>query len=217
MNQQSADPSLISQELASVLGRLILAFQNTPMQYSRLIKKAGQDLINGRGDWRSNISKIIYYGGVQNFMFAALQNALFALIPGFGDEEETEEKELARQARKQEKIINSMIDTLLRGSGLKGAVLSTVKNTINEYFYQRDKGFTGDHAYTIIEAINISPPIGSKARKIYNAIQGEEFDRDVIKERGWEVTIDGRLNISPSYNVLGNLVSAAFNIPLDRA
>jgi len=217
MNQQSADPSLISQEQASVLGRLILAFQNTPMQYSRLIKKAGQDLINGRGDAKTNISKIVYYGMIQNFIFASLQNALFALVPGFGDEEETEEKELARQAKKQETIINSMIDTLLRGSGLKGAVLSTVKNTIREYYEQEQKGFLADHAYTIIEAINISPPIGSKARKIYGAIQTSRIDADIIAKRGWEVTMDGRLNISPSYNVVGQLASALFNLPLDRA
>ena len=42
--QQSARPDMISQQQASVLGRLILAFQNTPSQYVRLIKKAGLDL-----------------------------------------------------------------------------------------------------------------------------------------------------------------------------
>jgi len=216
-NQQSADPLLISQEQASVLGRIILAFQNTPMQYSRLIKKAGQDLINRRGDPKTHISKILYYGAIQNFMFSALQQALFALVPGFGDEEETEEAELARQARKQEKIINSMIDTLLRGSGLKGAVLATVKNTIRMYYFQKDKGYNADHAYTIIEAINLSPPIGSKARKIYGAIQTEKFDRDVIKEMGFEISLNNKLNVSPSYNIIGQLASALFNIPLDRA
>jgi hypothetical protein len=73
---------------SSVLGRLVLAFQNTPMQYTRLIKKAGQDLINGRGRSNQNISKILYYGAIQNFIFNALQNALFALVPGFDDEDE---------------------------------------------------------------------------------------------------------------------------------
>ena len=223
-NQQSADPLLISQEQASVLGRIILAFQNTPMQYSRLIKKAGQDLINRRGDPKTHITKILYYGAIQNFMFSALQQALFALIPGFGDfsdpdddEEESEERELARQARKQEKIINSMIDTLLRGSGLKGAVLATVKNTIRTYYYQKSLGYNADHAYTIIEAINLSPPIGSKARKIYGAIQTEKYDRDVIKEMGFEISLNNKLNVSPSYNIIGQLASAIFNIPLDRA
>ena len=44
--QQSGDPMLISAQQASHMGRLILAFQNTPMQYTRLMKKAGQDIIN---------------------------------------------------------------------------------------------------------------------------------------------------------------------------
>ena len=34
---------------------------------------------------------------------------------------------------------------------------------------------------------------------------------------GMDVTIDGKLNISPGYEILGNVVSAAFNLPLDRA
>ena len=32
-----------------------------------------------------------------------------------------------------------------------------------------------------------------------------------------DVTIEGQLNISPSYEILGNILSSAFNLPLDRA
>ena len=63
-----------------------MAFANTPMQYTREIKKAALDLKNGRGDAKTNISKIIYYGFVQNLIFNALQSALFMLM--FDDEEE---------------------------------------------------------------------------------------------------------------------------------
>ena len=59
--QQSSDPALVSQQQRSVLGRLVLAFANTPMQYTRLMKKAGQDLINGRGSFKENMSKIAYF------------------------------------------------------------------------------------------------------------------------------------------------------------
>ena len=65
-NQQSSRPDRISMQQASSLGRLILAFQNTPMQYTREIQKSFKDLINGRGDWKTNMSKIAYYGAVQN-------------------------------------------------------------------------------------------------------------------------------------------------------
>ena len=215
--QQSGDPALVSQQQASVLGRLVLAFQNTPMQYTRLIKKAGLDIINGRGDFKTNFSKIIYYGAVQNFIFSALQNALFAMIPGFDDEEETEEKRKLKEDQKTGRIIHSMVDTILRGSGLAGAVVTTAKNTIRKFVEQDKKGFTADHTYTIIEAANISPPIGSKLRKLYGAIQTWKFDKDVIKERGFDVTLEGKLNISPTYNIIGNLTSALLNLPLDRA
>ena len=216
--QQSGDPALVSQQQASVLGRLILAFQNTPMQYTRLMKKAGLDIVNGRGDFKTNFSKIIYYGAVQNFIFSALQNVLFAMIPGFDDdEEETDEKKKLKADTKTSRIIHSMVDTILRGSGLAGAVGSTIKNTVRKFLQEEEKGFTADHAYTLIEAANISPPIGSKLRKLYNSIQTWKFDKDVVKERGFDVTLNGKLNISPTYDIIGNVTSALLNLPLDRA
>jgi hypothetical protein len=226
--QQSADPMLISSQQASVLGRLVLAFQNTPMQYTRLIKKAGQDLINRRGNPMTNISKIIYYGFIQNLIFSTLQNAMFALLPGFDDEEEefkTDkerdkyfEKEQRREDSKIARTLNSMVDTLLRGSGLAGAVASTIKNVVMEYSEQKDKSpIEKENVDIIIAALNISPPIGSKGRKINNFLQTEEFERDVIAERGFDVTIDGKFQLSPSYDMVGELSSAVFNLPLDRA
>jgi hypothetical protein len=46
--QQSGDPALISMQQASSIGRLILAFQNTPIQLNRSIKKAALDIKNRR-------------------------------------------------------------------------------------------------------------------------------------------------------------------------
>ena len=215
--QQSGDPMLVSAQQSSHLGRLILAFQNTPMQYTRLMKKAGQDLINGRGDAKTNISKIAYYGFIQNLIFSALQNSLFALIPGFDDEEEDDEQYEKIINTKTERIVNSMVDTILRGSGLTGAVISTLKNTINRYYKEEKKGYNADHAYTLLELANVSPPIGSKMRKVYGAIQTKKFDKDVMAAQGWDVTLDGRFNISPNYEILASLSSAGLNLPLDRA
>ena len=220
--QQSSDPMLVSQEQRSVLGRLVLAFQNTPMQYTRLMKKSMQDLANGRGNAKTHISKIIYYGAVQNFVFSALQSALFAVIPGFDDEDESEmaEKELEKLERKNDqrtlRIINSMTDSVLKGSGVKGAAIATIKNTLTEYFKQEEKGFTADHTYTILQALSLSPPIGSKARKIYSAIQTKKFDKDVLEARGFDVTADGRINLSPAYSIIGSIASGVANVPLDR-
>ena len=215
--QQSGDPMLVSAQQSSHLGRLVLAFQNTPMQYTRLMKKAGQDLINGRGDAKTNLSKIAYYGFVQNLIFSALQNSLFALLPGFDDEEEDDEQYEKIINTKTERIVNSMVDTILRGSGLTGAVVSTLKNTINRYYKEEKKGYNADHAYTLLELANVSPPIGSKMRKVYGAIQTKKFDKDVMEAQGWDVTLDGRFNVSPNYEILASLSSAGLNLPLDRA
>ena len=221
-SQQSADPMMISQQQAGFLGRFILSFQNTPMQYTRLMKKAGLDIINGRGDLKTNISKIAYYGFVQNLIFSVLQNSLFALIPGFDepDDELTEEQQLERYnqvlSKKEDRIINGMVDTILRGSGVAGAVISTIKNAIRRYNYEEEKGFTADHTYTILELANLSPALGSKLRKIYSAIQTRKFEKDVIAEKGFSVTIDGRFQLSPAYQVVGDVASGAANIPLDR-
>jgi len=186
------------------------------------MKKAGLDLVNGRGDAKTNISKIVYYGMVQNLIFSTLQNALFAMIPGFDepDDELTEEEQLEKYgkilSKKQDRIINGMIDTILRGSGVGGAVISTIKNAINRYNFEEKKGFTADHTYTVLELANLSPALGSKLRKIYSAIQTKKFEKDVIAEKGFSVTIDGRFQLSPSYQVVGSVVSGAANIPMDR-
>ena len=200
VNQQSARPDMISQQQASPLGRLILAFQNTPMQYARIMNKATRDLVNGRGDYKTHISKIAYYGVAQSIIFGALQSALYASL-GDDDEEDF--------GKKKERILNQMVDSWLTGIGYGGKAIGTVKNTIMEYFKQRDKGFQSDHAYTLLTLLSFSPPIGSKLRKIYSSIQTEEFNRGVFKKRGF--TLD-----NPIWAGVGNVVEGVTNIPLGR-
>ena len=230
--QQSGDPALISSDQASIVGRVLLAFQNTPIQLNRSIKKAALDIKNRRrtpgqtllqSDF-SNLSKIIYYGTIQNVIFSALQNALFALIPGFEEEDDelTEEEQLEKYGKvystKQSRIIQGMIDTTLKGGfGLPGAFISTIKNAYTEYDKQEQKEFMADHTYTILALANLSPSVGSKLRKVYSAIQTKRFEKDVIEEREWDITIDGKFNLSPSYKVLGTLTEGFTNLPLDRA
>ena len=219
--QQSSDPALVSQVQRSNLGRLVFAFQNTPMQMTRLMKKDALDIINGRGDWRAKVARITYYGAIQNFIFSSLQSALFALLPGFDDDDEDLtaaelEKKNAKEEAKIARVLNSMLDTLLRGSGVYGAVFSTVKNVIQEYNKQEKKGFMANHAYTVLSLFNISPPIGSKARKIHSAIQTRKFEKDEIAARGWGVVADGRLDLGPNWSILGKVLSAGASVPLDR-
>jgi len=206
VSQQSARPDLISQQQADALGRMILSFQNTPMQYGRIMDKAFRDIINGRGDTKTHVSKIAYYGIVQGILFTALQSALFA---SWGDEED-EVKD-----KKKERMLNSIVDSWLSTFGYGGKGVATVKNTMLEYQKQRAKDLDEkfmtrpDHTYTILTALSFSPPIGSKLRKIYSSIQTERFNRDVMKERGFKVD-------NPAFSGIGNVVEAVTNLPLGR-
>ena len=206
--QQSARPDRISMQQASPLGKLILAFQNTPMQYNRLMKRAAQDLINNRGSKIENLSKIAYYGAIQNAIFYSLQQALFALA--FGDDDE-DEKSSEKKNEGYARVTNGMLDTLLRGSGIAGAVVSTAKNMILEFLEQEEKGYRADHAYTLLEMLNLSPPVGIKARKLYSATQTWEFNRDVISKMS-KTNID-----NPMYDAAFSAIEATTNIPLSRA
>ena len=85
------------------------------------------------------------------------------------------------------------------------------------YQKQEDKKGRADHAFTLLEVANISPPIGSKLRKLYSGHLTKKFDKEILEERGWALTADGKINLSPRYEILANQVSAVFNLPLDRA
>ena len=202
-SQQSSRPDRISAQQAGPLGRTILAFANTPAQYARLTKKAASDLINRRGDAKTNISKLLYYGFVQNLIFNMLQKATFLLA--FGDDDEDEKK-------KEEKyldVANGMADGLLRGMGVQGAIASTLKNTLIRIIKESEKA-RPDYAETALtQLLGISPPIQSKAQKVRSALKSYEWNKNEMKEKGFSLD-------NPAYMAGANIISAGFNVPLDR-
>ena len=204
-SQQSSDPSRISQQQSSNVGRLILAFANTPMQYARIQKRAIQDLVNGRGDAKSHVSRIVYYGFVQNVIFNALQQAVFAL--GFGDDDD--EKEEAKN-KKYLNVANGMLDSLLRGLGIGGAAVSVAKNFLMD-IYERSGRDRPEYVDSVWEVTRFSPPIYSKLSKLKQA--GWQFDskkrRELIFEKGFSLD-------NPAYEAAAKVVSATTNVPLDR-
>ncbi len=200
--QQSSRPDRISQQQASPLGRLILAFANTPMQYNRLIKKASRDLINNRGDWRSNVSRILYYGAIQNVIFSSLQQAIFAL--SFDDEEDD------AIDQRTIRIANGMMDTILRGSGVTGAAVATIKNTITRFISESERESRADYGQVVVEGLQVSPPMGAKARKVYSALNAYKFNREIM---GSMDTFDYN---NPIWDASAKVTTAATNIPLDR-
>tara|TARA_R110001592_G_scaffold33581_4_gene116221 strand:- start:1438 stop:11751 length:10314 start_codon:yes stop_codon:yes gene_type:complete len=203
--QQSSRPDFISQQQAGPLGRLILAWQNTPMQMTRLMKKALSDLVNNRGSKKANISKIMYYGLVQNIIFGSLQSGLAFLMFGENEEEDDEKK-----SKKIARVANGALDTILRGTGIWGAAISTLKNTAREFNTQRDKGY-GQKQWdkVLTEIMSFSPPIGSKLRKIMNAIRTDEYNKGVGRELPFRVE-------NPNYSIFANVIEAVFNFPLAR-
>ena len=99
-----------------------------------LTKKAISDLVNGRGSMKANISRILYYGFVQNIIFGTLQTGLGFLIFGHDEEEE-------KTDTKQAYMLNGVLDTLLRGTGVWGAAVATLKNVIMQSYEELGKGY----------------------------------------------------------------------------
>ena len=129
--------------------------------------------------------------------FNALQQALFAMA--FDDEEPDEEK----KKEKYTGIVNGMADSLLRGMGFHGAAISTLKNVIM-------KLASGAEAQdAAIEMLDISPPISSKIGKLKSAGRTWDWNKDEIREKGWSFD-------NPAWLASGQVISAAFNLPLDR-
>ena len=211
-SQQSSRPDRISQQQASGLGRVILAFANTPMQYNRLIKKAGQDLLNRRkkpgqtqlqSDF-SNVSKMAYYAVIQNVIFNALQQAVFAL--DFDDEED----EGAKQ--KYYNVANGMLDSILRGSGLAGVGVSTLLAMVRKVYKeaQKEGTFPGpQYADAAWELLNFAPPIDIKASKLRIAGNTWKYEGWKHDEAKWGID-------DPAYKSAAYVISALTNVPLDR-
>ena len=199
--QQSSRADRISEQQASNLGRLLLAFANTPMQYNRIIKRNAQDLFEGRGNRADKLTKIIYYSTVQNFIFNALQKALFSLAFNSDNDEEQKIKKYAA-------IGEGMADSLLRGSGLTGNAMVAVKNVAIDIANRIGKPNPRfqDAAW---EALTVSPPLSSKAKKLRGA--GYALG-DVTRENLFKPSLD-----NPALSAVTQTLSATINLPLDRA
>ena len=216
--QQSGDPRDISKQQASAAGRLLLTFQNTAMQQSRIVKKSFLDLKNGRGDAKTHVAKITYYLAIQNLMFSILQQGLFAVLFNGDDkdDEEVKKKKAKETDKKLYAIADGVLDTILRGTGFTGGIIATLKNMYMKYNEEKDKEFKADYAKVVLEGANISPPIGSKLKKLYTGFQQTKFEKDLIKERGWGVMQDGRIHLGPMYSITGKVVESTTNLPMDR-
>lgn len=215
-NQQSSRQDRVSNVQLGVLGRLIFAFNNTSMQMARLQKKAASDIVNKRGDLKTHISKLVYYGVIQNAMFYALQQGMFGMMFGKDDDELKEGEAEDIKKKNQEKVVklaNGMVDGFLTGSSMSGKLLVTAKNTLLKYQEEAAKENKADYANVVNEALSVSPPLSSKTKKVSSAFK--ELKYLGTKKGQKEVEGTGVLN-SPYNMPRAKLFSAATNIPLDR-
>jgi hypothetical protein len=210
--QQSARPDMVSQQQASPLGKVILAFQNVTSQFNRLGKKAFLDIKNRRitpGNKTqaqsdiSNMSRIAYYFAIQNLIFYSLQSALFMAM--FDDDEDDE-----KYLKKKERMINGSIDSVLRGSGVSGAVVSTLKNMAIKRLDKKDKKSSSNIYDVLAEGLQVSPPLGIKARKLLKAERDLVWKKKVIEEMD---TFDIE---NPMWSAYTSYIEGLANIPLNR-
>jgi hypothetical protein len=210
--QQSSRPDMTSQQQASWIGKLVLNFQNITSQYNRIIKKAALDIGKGRisppyttkaQSNLGNLSKILYYGAIQNVIFYSLQTALFAVM--FGDDEDEDQI-----LKKRERVINGSIDSILRGAGIYGAVVSTLKNALIKFKEQREKGYNKDESAVPMELLNFSPVVGIKVRQLVNAEKTLNYNENVISEME---TFEAD---NPMWSAVTNYTQALTNFPANR-
>ena len=217
-SQQSSDPIMTSKQQREPIGRIILAFANTPSQYARIIKRSTQDLIAGRGDPKTHLSRIAYYGFLQNAIFNFLQQGMFAAMMGDDDEEDdsTETPEaLAKQEesrdKKMFKVANSMTDGILRGIGVGGAIVSAVKNLAIKFYERSQKTRNQNLAETLKDGVvAVSPPAGSKLSKIGKVGNSLEWGKK-------EIEFDEMSLKHPYVTAASNAIAAVTGLPTDRA
>ena len=234
--QQSSDPAFVSNIQAGGLGRPIFSFANVLFAYNRLAKRDFVDLIKGRrvlkedGTYMSKgrssmvrLQRIAWYTTIQNVFFQSLQSAAFMLL--FKDDEE-EAKMTDKQKEQREKFIdnkifrvwNGGIDAILRGGGVKTAIIAMLKNVAIERQKQKARGaaefdewgtqtrkentWLRDEDEIVLEYFALSPPLDQKLRKL-KRIEGTSIGR------GYPSIVP------PEVDITANVLSAG-NIPADR-
>jgi RNase P protein component len=204
-NQQSSRPDKVSMQQRSDLGKLVLAFANTPMQYMRESKKAILDLKNGRGDKKTHLSKIAYYSIIQSAAFSAMQQAMFKMA--WSDDEQDE----LWLKNKGPKVLNSMADGALRGMGYGGAIVSMIKNTGLELAKQNEYGYKGKLENAAWKLLDVSPPVSSKISKIRYSFKNIDRAGGFEKAKKLPLSLD-----NPFIKSAAGVTEAVANVPTAR-
>ena len=123
----------------------------------------------------------------------------------FGDDED--DKQLLRD---KERVINGSIDSVLRGTGVWGAVIATLKNMAIKRFENEGKDWRANEYSVMAEALQVSPPLGSRVRKMVKAERDLIWDKDIIKDME---TFDIE---NPLWPAVTNYIEGTTNAPVNR-
>ena len=191
-SQQSGDPSKISFNQADMLGRLTLAFQNTPLQYGRIMKMKAVDIAKGRGNLLENLGTIAYYGGLQYAIFAFLQNALIATL--WDDDEK--DFPTGKYDKQWNRFATGWIDSQLKGMGLSGAFLAYFKNLIfkTKAILEDEKGIYKEGEILLVYS-ELIVPLNIMMRKWVGGYRAINWNREEIR---WAKEVEGSYLKSPN-------------------
>jgi len=128
---------------------------------------------------------------------------LFAVM--FNDDEDEDQI-----LKKKERVIQGTIDSILRGSGIYGAVASTLKNAVIKWKQQREPNYNKDESGVLMELLNFSPVVGIKSRMIVNAEKTLNYNENVIREME---TFEAD---NPMWSAVTNYTQALTNFPANR-
>ena len=124
----------------------------------------------------------------------------------FDDEPDDE-----RLLSKRERQISGSIDSVLRGAGVMGAAVATLKNMAIKFLEQREaSGYSKDESAVIMELANFSPPVGIKLRKLVNAEKTLNYNENLISE------MESFDSDNPQWSAVTNYIEALTNVPANR-
>jgi hypothetical protein len=167
-------------------------------------KRRLQDIASNRGNMAENVGSALYYGFAQTALFSYFANAMFAT-----DDESEDPKDIKHASKQKDRYVNTIVDSYLRGMGTGGASVSALKNGLFSFMKESEKDYNADYGNTVIEMLNVSPMIGSKARKVYSGLKTYKYNKEVIGEMGFDID-------NPAVLAAANFISAVTNIPTDR-
>ena len=181
--QQSARPDRVSKHQKASISKFVLAFANTPQQYFRLSQKAHRNMQDMGGitkalqtkEGRTEARKILYYVAAQNVLFTSLQAMSGALFTGWGGDDDEQKEAIG--------MVNSMLDTVLRGMGLYGAVASSIKNVGLNLYNEKDKANPDFGKAALKGGLTISPPISRKANDLLQIGNAYKYDKGEVGVR----------------------------------